>query len=146
MIKRIGIGLGMCGLALGLAVFLLLRPAEITHYTADDLVGLTCETLGERHEDVINAYHDAEIDHVRRTGTFHDDLGVPAEDIMPFAVLIKRFAEDAQIDMPVEPMAPFPILNSDFYYAVSAKCAATPSMSAVGAMHHVAVKMGLIVP
>lgn len=121
-------------------------PAPIRHYTLDDLSELTCEELGERHTEVIDAYHDAEIAHYGRTAAFHADLGLPSEDVLPFAVLIMGFMRDNNISESkvVTRSTPWPLLYSDFYYEISGTCAANPSMQADEAMRESALKLGLI--
>lgn len=138
--------LTLCASAAGLAAFIWAGPSEIKHYTAEELAGLTCEALGERHLEVIDAYHDAEIAHHRRTGAFHDDLGIPPEDVVPFAVLIKQFLRDNGItDADIaDTSTATPILSTSFYYEVSGICATNPSWQATAAMRQAALNLGLI--
>lgn len=142
----VAVALMLCAFAAVLAAFIWSGPSEIRHYTADELSELTCEELGERHTEVIDAYHDAEIAHYSRTGAFHDDLGIPPEDVVPYAVLLKRFMRDNNIsetDLVTRSM-PMPLLYSDFYHEVSGACAANPSWRAVEAMRRSALSRGLI--
>lgn len=135
----------LCASAAALAAFVWPGPSEIRHYTADELSELTCETLGQRHEEVINAYHDTEIAHFRKAGAFHDDLGLPPEVVMPYAVLMKRFMRDNNIgeaDLATRSTS-MPLLYSDFYYEISGTCAANPSWPATEAMRQSAVNLGL---
>ena len=139
--------LSFCVFAAALAVFVWPRSAKIKHYTAEELVGATCEELGAAHEEVIFAYHDAEIAYVRRAGVFHDDLGLPQEDVVPFVVLMRRFMEDndikeAELAAPLSPS--IPLQSSKFYYEISAICAANPLLGAVAAMRQAATKLNLI--
>ena len=134
-------------LAFGLALSVITMTAfiwtgtpTIKHYTAAELMPLTCAALGERHEEVITAYHDAEIAHFRKTGAFHDDLGIPSEDVIPYSIVIKQFLREHNI----VDAAMSPILNSDFYAAVSGICASNPSWQATDAMRQVAISMELI--
>ncbi len=60
-------------------------------------MGFNCEELGAAHEDLIVAYHDAEIARHRREGSFSDDLGLLKEDVLPFVVLMRRFMQDNDI-------------------------------------------------
>lgn len=142
----VAVALMLCASAAALAAFIWSGPPEIRHYTADELSQLTCEELGQRHEDVIDAYHDAEIVHKRRTGAFHDDLGLPPEDVVPYAVLMKRFMRDNHISETdvVTRSTPTPLLYSDFYYEISGTCVANPSWQAVEAMRQTALNLGLI--
>ncbi|NHM20953.1 hypothetical protein [Tritonibacter mobilis] len=138
--------LTLCASTAGLAAFMWLGPSEIRHYTADELAELTCEALGERHEEVIFAYHDAELAYYRQTGAFHDDLGIPSEDVVPYAVLIKRFLRDHEISETdiADTSSTTPILSSDFFYAASTICATNPSWQATDAMRQAALNLGLI--
>ncbi len=132
--------------AAALAVFIWSGPSDIQHYTADELAELSCEALGERHRELIDAYHDAELAHYRQAGAFHDDLGIPSEDVVPYAILIKQFMHDNDIrvaDIADTSSLP-PILDSSFYYEVSGICATNPSWQAIGAMRQAAANLGLI--
>ena len=136
----------LCASMAGLLAFVWADFSELKHYAADELAELTCEALGERHEEVIVAYHDAEIAHKRRTGAFHDDLGLPSEDVLPYPVLMKRFMHDNNIseaDIKAGSLAAR-IQNTDFYYAISGICAASPSWQAVDAMRQAAIELGLM--
>ncbi|MEY8828578.1 hypothetical protein AB9K34_09200 [Sedimentitalea sp. XS_ASV28] len=136
----------LCASAVGRAAFIWADPSKIKHYSADELAKLSCEALSERHNELIDAYHDAEIAYKRRTGAFHDDLGLPPEDVVPFAVLIKRFVRDNNIsEAHIEGKFPStPILSSGFYYEVSAICATNPSWQATDAIRQAALSLGLI--
>ncbi|WP_342076334.1 hypothetical protein [Yoonia sp. SS1-5] len=136
----------LCVTAAALGVVVWTGPSEIRHYSADELSELTCEELGERHEDVIIAYHDAEIAHKRRTGAFHDDLGLPSEDVVPYPVLMKRFMRDNNInDADIAASSSSARLqDTDFYYRISGICAANPSWQAVDAMRQAAIELGLL--
>lgn len=145
MKKTVVLALMLCASTAGLLVFLWADVSAPKHYTAEQLSELTCETLGERHEEVIIAYHDAEIAHNRRTGAFHDDLGLPSEDVLPYPVLMKRFMLDNNIS-DTDLMAGSSsarLQDSDFYYAFSGFCASNPSWQAVDAMRRAAIKLGL---
>ena len=142
----VAVALMLCVSVAALAAFVWSGPAPIRHYTFDDLSELTCEELGERHTEVIDAYHDAEIAHYGRTAAFHADLGLPSDDVLPFAVLMMGFMRDNNISESkvVTRSTPWPLLYSDFYYEISGTCAANPSMRAVEAMRESALKLGLI--
>lgn len=144
-----GLKYATIALTLSAAAFVLVTwggSSGIKHYTAEELAGLSCEALGELHEEVIFAYHDAEIAHKRRTGAFHDDLGMPLEDVVPYAVLIKKFINDNGIAVAdiTDRSTLTPILNSGFYYEVSRICATNPSWQATDAMRQAAENLGLI--
>jgi hypothetical protein len=146
MNKFILIGLILSVTAVVLVVLHWASPSEITHYTAEQLVELTCEELGERHEEVIFAYHDAEIAHYRQAGAFHDDLGIPPENVVPYAVLMERFVRDNNIskaDIATGP-SPTPFLNTRFFYETTGICAVNPSWQAVEALRQAAINLGLI--
>ena len=136
----------LCASAAALAAFVWSGPSQIRHYTFDELSELTCEELGERHTEVLDAYHDAEIAHYGQTATFHVDLGIPSEDVVPYAVLMMRFMRDNNISETnlVTRSMLWPLLYSDFYYEISGTCAANPSWQAVEAMRQSALKLGLI--
>ena len=142
----VAVALTLGASAVGLAAYIGEDLPESKHYSADELVELSCEALGERHEEVIVAYHDAEIAHRSRTGTFHDDLGLPTEDVLPYAVLIKRFVRDHDIGKAETAGAwsSMPILSSGFYHEVSAICATNPSWQATDAMRQAALNLSLI--
>ena len=142
----VAVALTLCASAAGLAAFVWSGISEIRHYTADELVELTCDELAERHLEVIDAYHDAEIAHYRQAGTFHDDLGIPPENVVPIAVLIKWFVLHNDIsEAHIEGKFPkTPILSSGFYYEVSSICASNPSWLATAAMRQAALDLGLI--
>lgn len=139
------VALMLCASA-ALAAFIWSGPSEIRHYTAGELSEMTCEALGESHTEVIDAYHDAEIAHFRKAGAFHDDLGLPPEDVVPYAVLMTRFMRDHDIDKTdvITRSMPTPLLYSDFYYEISGTCAANPSWKAVEAMRQAALNLSLI--
>ena len=143
---KISVAVALMLFVAALAAFVWSGPSKIRHYTADELLELTCEELGERHTEVINVYHDAEIAHYRRTGAFHDDLGIPPEDIVPFAVLIEWFVRSNDIsEAHIKGNFPeMPILSTSFYYEVSGICATNPSWQATGAMQQAAINLGLI--
>ncbi len=129
-----------------LAVYVWSGPSDIKHYTADELPELSCEALGERHRELIDAYHDAEIAHYRQTGAFHDDLGIPSEDVVPYAVLMKQFMDDNDIGVAdiADTSSLTPNLDSRFYYEVSGICATNPSWQATDVMRQAAKNLGLI--
>jgi hypothetical protein len=142
----VAVALMLCTSAAALPAFIWSGQSQIRHYTADELSELTCEELGQRHEEFIDAYHDAEIAHFRKAGVFHDDLGLPPEDVMPYAVLLKRFMRDNNIsetDLVTRSTATS-LLYSGFYYEISGTCAANPSWQAVEAMRQSALNLGLI--
>lgn len=137
----------LCAPAAALAFFAWPQSSQIRHYTAEELAGVTCEELGARHEEVIFAYHDAEIAYYRREGVFHDDLGLPQEDVLPFIVLMKQFMEDNEIreaDIAAPRSSSTPFSRSKFYHDISAICAENPLLEAVGAMRQAATNLNLI--
>ncbi len=136
----------VCACAVVLAAFVRVGTSEIRHYTADELAELTCEALGQRHDDVIMAYHDAEIAYKRRTGAFHDDLGLPPEHVVPYAVLMKQFMRDNNISGAdvVTRSSATPLLDSVFYSEISGECANNPSLQAKEAMREAATHLGLL--
>lgn len=142
----VAVALTLCAVAVGFAAFIFVVPSEVKHYSADELAGLTCGALGERHLEVTDDYHDAEIAHYRQAGAFHDDLGIPPEDVVPYAVLIKRFLIDNGItEADIAGTSPAtPILSSSFYYEVSGICAISPSWQATAAMRQAALNLDLI--
>ena len=129
-----------------LLVFNWVGSSDIKHYAADELAGLTCEDLGERHLEVIDAYHDADIAHYRQTGSFDGGVGLPPEEVVPYAVLMKRFMHDNGISDAdiVGALSATPILSSNFYYEISAICATNPKWQAIDAMHKAATDLDLI--
>ncbi|SFU15160.1 hypothetical protein [Sedimentitalea nanhaiensis] len=136
-----------CIAAGALVFFAWSQPTQIKHYTSEDLIGLTCEELSERHEDFIFAYHDAEIAYHRRTGAFHDDLGQPQEETLPFMVLMRRFMQDnhiRKVDLAHPSFPSTTLQRTKFYYEISAACAAGSSLRAVDVMRQVATKLNLI--
>lgn len=144
MSKSIAIALTLS--AALLAVFIWSGPSDIKHYTADELAELSCEALGERHRELIDAYHDAELAHYRQAGAFHDDLGIPSEDVVPYAVLMKQFMDDNDIGVAdiADTSSLTPILDSRFYYEVSGICATNSSWRATDAMRQAAINVGLM--
>lgn len=114
---------------------------EIRHYTEDELVGLTCAELGEKHEEVIFAYHDASIAQYNRTGAFEDGLGLPREEVLPFVILMKNVILDNDLrgfDLTkpffLSASATPPMLHSAYHAEASSVCATNPTMDAVEAM------------
>lgn len=130
-----------------LVAFLWVGSTKIAHYSAEELANLSCVVLGERHEEVILAYHDAELAHFRRTGSFHDDLGVPPEDVLPFAIVFRQFLHDNDLSAAgiTNTSSATTTLGSDFYYETSAICATNPSWLATDAMRQAALNLGLII-
>ena len=132
--------------AAALVVFVWSGPSDIKHYTSDELAVVSCEALGERHKELIDAYHDAELAHYRHAGAFHDDLGIPSEDVVPYAVLMKQFMHDNEISVAdiADTSSLTPILDSSFYFEASGICATNPSWQATDAMRQAAANLGLI--
>ena len=136
----------LCTSIISLVLFVWATPHEIRHYTVDDLVGSTCKELGEQHEEVIFAYHDAEIAHYRRTGAFHDDVGVPKDDALPFDILVGHFIQVndlRQINLSEDSSAATRKLHSNFSSEISNICATSPMLQAVDAMRQAATKLNL---
>ncbi|MDE4306341.1 hypothetical protein PXK30_22145 [Phaeobacter gallaeciensis] len=149
MKKIAGFFLLFCIAAVALVFFAWSQPSQIKHYTAKDLVGLTCAELSARHDDFIFAYHDAEIANYRRTDGFHDDLGLPQEETLPFIVLMRWFMQDNDIIEADLVHSSFPsktLHGTKFYYEISAACASASPMRAVDVMQQVATKLNLIDP
>lgn len=122
------------------------RHSGLKQYTADALYGVTCETLGEQHDTVITACHDAEIAYFRRSGKFHDNLGLPQEDVLPYAILMAHFMQlngIAKSDV-LHKSSTTPLLSSAFYYEISALCAANPSWLAIDALRQAAINLDLM--
>ena len=134
-----------------LAIYVWLLPDEIRHYTVDELVGLTCGELGEKHEEVIFAYHDASIAHYNRTSAFEDDLGLPKEEILPFVILMKKVINDNDLSE-FDLTKPFfhsatvatPRLHSEFFAEISSICATHPDLNSIEAMEQAAEKLKVL--
>lgn len=136
----------LCISTAALVLFFWTRPSEIKLYGADELVGLTCAELGERHEEVIFAYHDAAIDYYNREGAFPEDLGLPKEEVLPIVVLMKKFVEDnglRKLNLS-EPFLSTSNPQSSFFAEISAVCATNPSLDALDAMRQAAEQLNLI--
>lgn len=121
-------------------------PSEIAHYTLGELRDLTCAELVEKHEEVIFAYHDAAIKIYGRTGAFPDDLGLPKEDVIPFAIVMREFIKDNELtgfdlSNPFygSPSAP----DAYFSNEISHVCALNPAMLAIEAMGQAAKRLEL---
>ncbi|WP_417260536.1 hypothetical protein [Celeribacter sp.] len=148
MTKRTKIYLFLGMSCAALAIYVWPRPDEIRHYAVDELVGLTCEELGEKHEDVIFAYHDASIAHDTTTGAFKDDLGLPKEEVLPFVILMKKVINDNGLSG-FDLTKPFfhsaseatPPLHSEFFAEISSICATHPDLDAIEAMGQAAKKL-----
>lgn len=142
----VSICLFLCICAALSAVYVWPNFSQIRHYTEDDLIGLTCEELGEKHEEVIFAYHDASIAHYRRTGAFEDDLGLPKDEVLPFVILMKKFIQDNDLRA-FDLSKPFSIstagLESDFFAEFSDVCASNPSLPAIDAVGQAAKRLKL---
>ncbi|MBN7778128.1 hypothetical protein JYP49_17800 [Nitratireductor aquimarinus] len=110
-------------------------------------MGFNCEELGAAHEDLIVAYHDAEIARHRREGSFSDDLGLLKEDVLPFVVFMRRFMQDNDIREAylAKPSSPSGALQMPSFCAeISGLCAGNPSLGAVEAMRQAGTKLNLI--
>lgn len=143
----VSICLFTCASIIILALYIWVNPSEIRHYTADDLVGLTCAELGEKHEEVIFAYHDAAIDHRKRTGAFPDDLGLPQDDVLPFAILLRTFIQEndlSEFDLSQSFFHSSSRLHSNFFAEASHVCASNPSQGAMEAVGRAAKNLNLI--
>ncbi len=148
--------LAIIGLFIGASVVALYlyawpQSSDVRHYTADELVGLTCEDLGQAHEEVIVSYHDAALARGDQTGSVGTDLGLPRDDVLPFIILMRKVIEDN--DLPgFDPAKPFfhsatataPRLHTVYYADASSVCATSPTMDAVEAMVQAARNLGLI--
>ncbi|WP_417812686.1 hypothetical protein [Thalassospira alkalitolerans] len=141
--------LGMSCAALAIYVWLL--PDEIRHFTVDELVGLTCGELGEKHEEVIFAYHDASIAHYNKTSAFEDDLGLPKEEVLPFVILMRKVINDNGLSG-FDLTKPFfhsaseatPPLHSEFFAEISSICATHPDLDAIEAMRQAAENLNVM--
>lgn len=148
--------LAIIGLSIGVSVAALslyARPqsSDVRHHTVDELVGLTCENLGQAHEQMIFAYHDAALARGSQTGSVETDLGLPREEVLPFVILLRKVIEDNDL-AGFDPAKPFvhsasataPRLHTDFYAEASSVCATSPTMDAVEAMVQSALNLGLL--
>jgi hypothetical protein len=133
-----------------LAIYIWPQLFEIKHYTLDELVGLTCEELGEKYDEVIFAYHDASIARYKRTGAFEGGFGRPKEEVLPFVILMKKVIQDNDLkgfdlSKPFFHLASVatPRLHTDFYYEITSVCATTPSLDAIEAMMQAAKNLKL---
>ncbi|MFT5796826.1 MAG: hypothetical protein ACI84R_000880 [Candidatus Azotimanducaceae bacterium] len=133
----------LCAAITVLVLFVWARPSELKHYTADELIGLTCQELGQKHEEVIFAYHDVEITHYKRTGAFHDDVGLPKVEVLPYEVLIQRFIQDNGLsgDNLLQPVSIS--RSSNFSSEISNICVTNPLLLAVDAMRQAAKNLNL---
>lgn len=130
-----------------IALFVWAGPSELRHYTAEELVGSTCEELGEKHEEVIFAYHDAEIAHYKRTGAFHDDVGLPKKEVLPYEILIGYFIQAnglREADLSENSSVSARKLRYNFFAETTSICATNPMLLAVEAIHKAATKLNLI--
>lgn len=125
-------------------------PNTIRHYTSAELVGLTCAELSEKHEEVITAYHDASIAHIRKTGDIEGGLGLPLEKDLPLiivltAVIREKGIEGLDLNHPFfhSASAPAPKQHSEIYAEFSALCASYPEMAAAAAVLQTAETQGL---
>lgn len=148
-LASIGLFIGVSVMALSLYAWT--QCFDVRHYTVDELVGLTCEDLGQAHEQVIFAYHDASLARRGHTGSFEADLGLPRDEVLPFVILLRKVIEDIDLTG-FDPAKPFvhsasataPRLHADFYAEASGVCATSPTMNAVEAMVQAARNLGLI--
>lgn len=127
-------------------LFFLGRTAEIRTYSADELIGLNCAELGERHEEIIASFHDAAIARYRRTGTFPDDLGLPRTEDLPIVVLILRFIQDnglAGFDFSRPHSLSTSGPEADLFSELSTLCAASPALDAMQAVKQAARRLDL---
>ncbi|MGO4917202.1 hypothetical protein [Pseudogemmobacter sp. W21_MBD1_M6] len=145
------IGLFIGASAMALSLYAWTQSSDVRHYTVDELVGLTCEDLGQAHEEVIVSYHDAALARGGQTGSVGIDLGLPQDDVLPFVILMRKVIEDNDL-AGFDPAKPFfhsttataPRLHTDFYAEASSVCATSPTMDAVEAMVQAARNLGLI--
>lgn len=141
------IRLFLCGSLALIALFVWVDPSEIRHYTAEELVGSTCEELGEKHEEVIFAYHDAEIAHYKRTGAFHDDVGLPKKEVLPYEILIGHFIQANDLKeayLSENSSILIRKLRYNFFAETTRICATNPMLQAVDAIHKAATNLNLI--
>ncbi len=145
------IGLFIGASVAALSLYAWAQSSDVRHYTVDELVGLTCEDIGQAHEQVIFAYHDAALARGSQTGSVETDLGLPGEEVLPFVILLRKVIEDNNLTG-FDPAKPFfhsatataPRLHTDFYAEASSVCATNPAMDAVEAMVQSARNLGLI--
>jgi hypothetical protein len=148
LVCRIALFLGVSTVLLGWSFWPF--SETIRHYTEAELQGLSCSELSRRHEEVIFAYHDASITRYRETGAFEDNLGLPAEDLLPIIILMKKVIRDHGITG-VELTMPFSHsvsanasrVNASFFAEVSAVCARHPEMNDVAAVLQAAANLKL---
>lgn len=130
-----------------LGLYVSARVTALPHYTADDLIGLNCEDIAEKHEEVITAFHDAAIAHHARTGAFPDGFGLPPTQGLPFVVLITTFIQDNGLGG-FDFAKPHALSTSGpeagLFAEVSNKCAANPSLDAMQAVALAAKERGLV--
>lgn len=124
------------GVLVCLVVYLWFRPPSVVLYSYEDLVGVTCATLSQKHEEVITSHHDAALDYFHRKGEFPVGLGLPPEEQLPFNILIEAYVRDADMvggDLSVLFVSAAPQLRSHFFSAMTGVCAARPEMLAMDA-------------
>ncbi len=130
-----------------MALYVWAHPSEIKHYTTEELIGLTCEELSEKHEEIIFEYHDAEIARYNRTGAFSDDLGLPKDDVLPYVILMKKYIQDNDL-RGFNLSKPFTIptqrLHYEFFAEITSVCATSPSRDALEAVEKAAKNLNLI--
>ncbi|MFY0661997.1 MAG: hypothetical protein JXR15_16000 [Shimia sp.] len=137
---------GVFGALVCLVVYLWLRPPSVVLYSYEDLVGVTCATLSQRHEEVITSHHDAALDYFHRKGEFPLGLGLPPEEHLPFALLLQRYVQDEalqgfDVSQPFRPTAS--PLHAQFDAEVSRVCALYPEILAWDAGHEAARRLKL---
>lgn len=123
------------------------RTTDPRVYSADELIGLNCAELGERHEAIITSFHDAAIARYRGTGAFPDGLGLPRTEDLPIVVLILRFIQDNGLSG-FDFSRPHSLSTSgpeaDLFGELSSLCAASPSLDAMQAVKQAARHLDLI--
>jgi hypothetical protein len=129
-----------------LALYVWQHFSEIKHYTLEELIGLTCDELGQRHEEVILAYHDAAVRDFNRTGAFPDDLGLPQANDLPYVILMEKFIQDNNLQW-FNLSKPYAVSTSgpeyEFFAEITSICAASPSSDALQAVSQAAENLHL---
>lgn len=134
------------GVLVCLVVYLWFRPPSVVIYSYEDLVGVTCATLRQKHEEVITSHHDAALDYFHRKGEFPVGLGLPPEEQLPFALVLQRYVQEEalpgfDVSQPFRPSASE--LHARFDAEVSRICASHPEMLAWDAGHEAAERLEL---
>ena len=143
IVKFLGV---LLGALFCLVVHLWMRPPSVVIYSYEDLVGVSCATLRQRHEEVITSHHDAAMDYFHRKGEFPEGLGLPSEEQLPFALVMQRYVQDEELsgfDLTQPSGSAAEELHARFDAEMSSVCATRPEMLAWDAGHEAARRLGL---